>query len=106
MQEWKDDGVVRLEVWRERRFAAVIGRELMNGSFDRVVLGMDKNGKLKCADILDYKTDRVESETEREERRIHYQPQLDAYMRAIAKLTGLAPTAVRANLVWINRPKQ
>ena len=102
MQNWKGDSVVRLDVWRERRFAAIIGQELMNGSFDRVILGMSAEGKLLRAEILDFKTDRLQDEAQREERRLHYQPQLDAYMSALGKLTGLPADSIKARLIWIN----
>jgi ATP-dependent exoDNAse (exonuclease V) beta subunit len=102
MEKWKADGVTRLEVWRERRFAAIVGADLMNGSFDRVILGYDGAGKRVRADILDFKTDRVSDGEEREERQRHYQPQLDAYINALHKLTGLAAGSIQAELVWIN----
>jgi len=101
-QNWKADGVTNLEVWRERRFAAIIGSDLMNGSFDRVILGRSEEGRLVRAEILDFKTDRLADENEREARRVHYQPQLDAYMNALAKLTGLPAPSISARLVWIN----
>jgi ATP-dependent exoDNAse (exonuclease V) beta subunit len=101
-EKWRGDGVTRLEVWRERRFAAVLDGELMNGAFDRVILGLDAEGKIRRAEIFDFKTDRVADEIAREERRRHYQPQLDAYVAALAKLTGLNVAAITAGLVWIN----
>ena len=102
IERWKADKVTRLEVWRERRFAAIVVQDLMNGSFDRVVLAFNAAGKLVRADILDFKTDRVTDEKEREERQLHYQPQLDAYVKALQKLTTLPESAIRANLIWIN----
>jgi ATP-dependent exoDNAse (exonuclease V) beta subunit len=102
LEEWKKDQVEKLEVWMERRFAAVFDRELMNGSFDRVVLGLDAAGKVKRAQILDFKTDRLSTEKDREARRLHYQPQLDAYAKALCSLAKLKPAAVSAQLVWIN----
>jgi ATP-dependent helicase/nuclease subunit A len=100
---WKEDGVVRLEVWRERRFAVALNLELMNGSFDRVVFGLDANGARVRARILDFKTDRVANDAEREELRQFYQPQLDAYIGALRKLTALPAAFIEAELVWINR---
>jgi ATP-dependent exoDNAse (exonuclease V) beta subunit len=98
---WRSLGVTRLEVWRERRFAAIVGRDLMNGSFDRVVIGLNGAGKRVRADILDFKTDRVANDTEREERRLHYQPQLDAYIEALHTLTALPANSIQAQLIWI-----
>jgi ATP-dependent helicase/nuclease subunit A len=102
LSRWKKEKVVRLEVWRERRFAVVLEHELMNGSFDRVVCGFDAKGRLVRAEILDFKTDRLDNDTEREERRLYYQPQLDAYARALNKLTDLPAIAIQTQLVWIN----
>jgi ATP-dependent exoDNAse (exonuclease V) beta subunit len=102
LEKWKTLGVTRLEVWRERRFAAIVGNDLMNGSFDRVVLGFNAAGKRVRADILDFKTDRVTDDGERNERSQHYLPQLEAYARALGTLTGLAPDAIQTQLVWIN----
>ena len=73
----------------------------MNGSFDRVILGLDAEGKRVRAHILDFKTDRVGDENEREERRLHYQPQLDAYVEALHKLTALPVGSIQAELMWI-----
>ena len=102
LSRWKKEKVVCLEVWRERRFAVVLEHELMNGSFDRVVCGFDAKGKLVRADILDFKTDRLDDDAGREERRLYYQPQLDAYARALSKLANLPPEAIQTQLVWIN----
>jgi ATP-dependent exoDNAse (exonuclease V) beta subunit len=99
---WRADGVTRLEAWRERRFAVVAGRDLMNGTFDRVVLGWNAAGKLVRAAILDFKTDRLADDKEREERRLFYQPQLDAYAGALSRLTGLPAESIQTELVWID----
>lgn len=101
LDRWKHEGVVRLEVWRERRFAVALGQELINGSFDRVVLGLDAKGRRLRAEILDFKTDRMADDKEREERRLHYAPQLDAYVKALQKLTALPLDSIHAELVWI-----
>ena len=102
LNRWQTDGVTRLEVWRERRFAVVVRNDLMNGSFDRVILGWNAAGKLVRAHILDFKTDRLSDEKEREERRLFYQPQLDAYAQALTRLTGLPAESIQTELIWIN----
>jgi ATP-dependent helicase/nuclease subunit A len=101
LNEWKSDGVTGLDRWRERRFSVVLDRELMNGSFDRVVLGLDAHGTPVRAAILDFKTDRIETEEERETRRQFYQPQLDAYAVALSRLTRLQPDAIQTRLIWV-----
>ena len=101
MEEWRKEGVSHLDLWRERRFSVVLGRELMNGSFDRVVLGLDARGVPLRAAILDFKTDRIASEEERETKRQFYQPQLDAYATALSRLVRLPLDAIQTRLVWV-----
>ena len=101
LKEWKAIGVKNLELWRERRFSVVLDRDLMNGSFDRVVLGLNAKGAPVRAAILDFKTDRIESEEQRETRRQFYQPQLDAYALALSRLTRLPPDAIQTHLIWV-----
>jgi len=101
LARWSKEGVTNLDLWRERRFSVVLGRELMNGSFDRVVLGLDARGLPMRAAILDFKTDRISTDEEREARRLHYQPQLDAYASALGKLTRLLPETIQTELVWV-----
>jgi len=81
----------------------VIDGELMNGSFDRVVFGINAKGARIRTQVLDFKTDRIATDTEREERRKYYQPQLDAYIGALHKLLALPLDSIQAELVWINR---
>jgi ATP-dependent helicase/nuclease subunit A len=101
LARWKSEGVAGLGLWRERRFSVVFDRELMNGTFDRVVLGLDARGVPVRAAILDFKTDRIATEEERETRRQFYQPQLDAYARALGKMIRLSPNAIHTQLIWI-----
>ena len=79
-----------LDLWRERRFAVVRNnsgrREVINGSFDRVVLWRNKSGKAMRAAIVDYKTDRIASEEDRGAALARHAPQLDAYRTALCLL--------------------
>lgn len=96
-----------LEVWRERRFCVVLpdesGRpELWSGSFDRVVLERDpSSGTLLSARIQDYKTDAAPGERLAEIATV-YRPQMDAYRRIAAHITGLAHSAIRCSLVFLH----
>jgi len=80
-------------VWRERRFALVMpgagGTEtLWNGAFDRVVL------RTGSAEIVDFKTDRVvDAEA--------YRPQMEAYRRALARITELDEASIATTLLFI-----
>ena len=106
-KEWKKKwvGVEKLEVWREKSFAVVWEREgkseVLTGTFDRVVVGRDGKGGVVGAEVVDYKTDRLEGEKERKERAEYYRPQLEAYAAAVAKLTGLPMGKVTTRLVWV-----
>lgn len=106
-KEWKKKwaGVEKLEVWREKSFAVVWEREgkseVLTGTFDRVVVGRDGKGGVVGAEVVDYKTDRLEGGREKEERAEYYRPQLEAYAAAVAKLTGLPMDKVTTRLVWV-----
>jgi ATP-dependent exoDNAse (exonuclease V) beta subunit len=94
------------ELWRERRFAVVHetpdGPELLTGSFDRVLLWRDAAGKVRRAQILDFKTDRFSSPEERGRIEARYAPQLDAYRNALCMLCpDLDAGAVRSALALI-----
>lgn len=96
-----------IELWRERRFAVVRetgGRnEVVSGSFDRVVLWRDANGKVLRAEIVDFKTDRFDSPPERAQIEARYAPQLGAYREALRLLCPeLDERAVSASLVFVS----
>ena len=54
LSKWKEYGVTKLEVWRERPFALVLDEELVVGTFDRVVIG--HTDRPVCAEIIDFKS--------------------------------------------------
>ncbi len=76
------------EVWRERRFAEVVDGELWTGAFDRVVL---REGK---AELIDYKTDRVEKVE-------LYRPQVLGYRRVLARMLDVGEGEVTAKLLFL-----
>ena len=98
-------GAADLEVWRERSFAVVWPREgtreVLTGTFDRVVVAKDGKGRAVGAEVVDFKTDQVAGEKERQERAEYYRPQLEAYAAAVAKLTGLGPEKVTTRIAWV-----
>ena len=93
---------MKSEVWRERPFAVRDGDAILTGKFDRVVVG-SRGGKIEGADVIDFKTDAVEAgdAVRLDALTEHYRPQLEAYRRAAAKLTGLAPAKVRAKILFV-----
>jgi ATP-dependent exoDNAse (exonuclease V) beta subunit len=106
-KDWEKrwSGVAKLEVWRERSFAVVWEREgereVLTGTFDRVVVGRDGKGKVVGAEVVDFKTDRLDGEKDRTERAEYYRPQLEAYAEAVSKLTGLSREKVTTRIAWV-----
>jgi ATP-dependent exoDNAse (exonuclease V) beta subunit len=81
-------------LWREKRFEVILDGEWVTGTFDRVVVGVDR------ALIVDFKTDAVRDEAAARERAEGYRPQLDLYRRVLARLTGLDPSVISTVLVF------
>jgi ATP-dependent exoDNAse (exonuclease V) beta subunit len=106
-KEWEKrwSGVTKLEVWREKSFAVVWEREgereVLTGTFDRVVVGRDGKGKAVGAEVVDFKTDRLDGDKEKKERAEYYRPQLEAYAEAVSKLTGLSREKVSTRIAWV-----
>jgi ATP-dependent exoDNAse (exonuclease V) beta subunit len=95
-----------IELWRERRFAVVRefgGRnDVVSGSFDRVTLWRDAQGRAVRAQITDFKTDRFDSPQERAQIEARYAAQLDAYRHALCLLCPeLKARDVKASLAFV-----
>ena len=95
-----------LAIWRERPFYVrdtdSAGREvILNGIFDRVVVIM-RNNKPLAAELIDFKTDSLTGDGRIDELKKYYKPQIDAYRRALAKLTGLAPSQITSKLMFLS----
>jgi len=84
----------RAEVWRERRFEAVIGDQWVTGVFDRVIVDCAENGEPLRAEVYDFKTDEDTAGAAQ-----RHAPQLALYRAAAAQLTGLPEEKVRSFLV-------
>ena len=94
-----NDKAAELELWRERPFVVMVDGQVMQGQFDRVVLVRDA-GQLVRADLVDYKTDAVDTPQKAQTRADHYRPQIRAYRQAIELLTGLPAQAITARLAF------
>ncbi len=104
LEQWNGLGVTLLEVWRERPFAVVLHqenrKELLTGTFDRVILGYPSQGApATSAEIIDFKTT-PHSETKKEEREKQYQGQLEAYQSALQKMLPYLES-ITARIIWI-----
>ncbi len=91
-----------VELWRERSFEVVLGERWISGTFDRVVLVRDAQGRVSYATIQDYKTNRVEDETALRETVDHYRPQMQLYREVLGHILGLKPARIRAQLLFTN----
>ena len=88
------------EVWRERAFEVVLDGAWVTGVFDRVVVERDGAGGPVRATVFDFKTDRVERDGDLAGAAARHAGQLEIYRRVVARLTGLAPSAVACAVVF------
>ncbi len=93
---------VRWEVFTERRVLGKWQNQLLSGSIDRLILGRQE-GRVLAADILDYKTDSLESDVPAAVQRLveYYRPQQEAYRALIQELYQLSRAAVRVRLLFV-----
>ncbi|MCE9591692.1 MAG: UvrD-helicase domain-containing protein [Planctomycetes bacterium] len=89
----------RAELWRERPFIVTLDGQLVRGQFDRVVVER-RGGVAVGAQVLDFKTDRVEGAGLADRVEV-YRPQVAAYRRALAVMLGLKEREVRARLLFV-----
>ena len=96
------DPGIALRVENEMPFVRRVGDEIQEGFIDRLVL-LERDGRVVAAEILDFKTDRVEAgdETTLRERTEHYRPQIEEYCRVVVGIYGLAERDVRGTLVFL-----
>lgn len=88
---------MRAECWREKRFEILLNREWLSGTFDRVVIEPDR------ATILDFKTDKVETDEDFAARVDGYRPQLETYREVLSRMTGLPREAIGCRLLFTHR---
>ena len=89
-------------VYRELPFALRHGDAILSGQIDRLVLLCDGR-KPVAADVVDFKTDAFSHDDRQAlaERVVHYQPQLEAYGRAVAKRFALPLQRISARLAFV-----
>lgn len=90
----------RREVWRERAFEIILDGAWVTGVFDRVLIDRGPDGRARRVQVIDFKTDRVASDTARSEAGQRHAAQLNLYRRVAATLTQVAVTDVEAVLVF------
>lgn len=87
-------------VWRERAFEALVDGRWVTGVFDRVNFRCDSEGQARRAQIVDYKTDRIESDLELEAAIRRHIGQMKLYYDVVPKLRNEANIEVEAWLVF------
>jgi len=87
----------KAECWREKRFEILLNGEWLSGTFDRVMV------EPGSATILDFKTDKLETDEAFFERVEGYRPQLLTYREVLARMTGLPASAIRCCLLFTKR---
>jgi len=87
-------------LWREKPFEWAENEEWISGIFDRVVVRLDSTGKPSEAEILDYKSARVETPGDATRAAEPYRPQMQLYRRALAGLLGLPPSRISVRLLF------
>ena len=90
-------------LWRERRFLVKRKNgETVPGAFDRVTISLDQNGKMDHAEILDYKSDNVNSLQELVER---HSLQMKLYRECLSKMTNIPEEKIKIKLAALRLGK-
>ena len=88
------------ELWREKRFEIILDKHLVSGSFDRVVLLKTRTQQIESASIIDFKTDRVEANSDHSRHLAIYKPQLDLYRRVLSVMIKLPESKITCKLAF------
>ncbi|MCX5693392.1 MAG: PD-(D/E)XK nuclease family protein, partial [Candidatus Omnitrophica bacterium] len=89
------------ELWQERKFEVVDGNRWVSGTFDRVVVLRDQNGKALKATVLDFKSDEVKDDAALAELAKQYRPQMEAYRNALSRMLRLPQAKVALGLLFV-----
>ena len=90
-------------LWRERPFDAAQPDGIAQGVMDRVVVHLGPDGAPVRAEILDFKTDRITPDR-LDAQTAHHRPQMTLYRHSLARLLGIADTAVKVELLFTAIP--
>lgn len=90
----------RAELWREKRFDLVEGRDWITGTFDRVVIRRDGRGEVEGAEILDFKSDRVRNDADIRRAAETYRGQMTLYRVALCRMLGCPGDRIAVKLLF------
>ena len=88
---------IRIEARNEQRITVEEDGQFVNGEIDRLLL-VFSGENIVAADIVDYKTDRIETASDHQRLGENYRPQLEAYREAVARAFGVERKAIRTRL--------
>lgn len=88
------------ELWREKSFAKIIEGKLLSGQFDRVTIFKNTNGEATGAVILDFKSDKINSNADPEQEAKKHSGQLDLYRKALSMLISLDEQNISAKIAF------
>jgi ATP-dependent exoDNAse (exonuclease V) beta subunit len=89
-------------LWREKAFELMLDGSVVAGQFDRVVIGHDAGGRPVNATILDFKSNRIESDDalHRTATAAGYRDQLGLYATALQRILGPSLTHIAQALLF------
>ena len=90
-----------VSLWREKRFEIVLDDRWLSGSFDRVVILWDDEGRPTKATVFDFKSDDVASDGDVAVAAERYRPQMVLYRRALSRMLKLDPARVGSRLLFV-----
>ncbi|MFZ2657586.1 MAG: UvrD-helicase domain-containing protein [Victivallales bacterium] len=93
------------ELWREKRFELILEGRWISGQFDRVTILKDSDGRITGAEILDYKTDHVNTREEMDRSLQAYAPQLELYREVLSFLLEIPQNNISTRLAFLRAGK-
>jgi ATP-dependent exoDNAse (exonuclease V) beta subunit len=94
-----------VEVRREQPFELLLEGRWVSGVFDRVALRGDGGGGERQAEILDFKSDRVDDEASLNRAVESHRAQMQLYRKALAHITGIPPDRISTLLLFTSSPR-
>ncbi len=89
-----------VSLWREMAFELVDGSDWISGVFDRVVVRRNPAGQAVHAVVMDFKSNRIESESDMPAAAALYDHQLRLYRRALSRILRLADDDVEIQILF------
>ncbi len=89
----------RFEVRNEQAIVFDDAQQVLSGIVDRLILVWSED-RVVAADVIDYKTDHVDSAEGLEARGQYYAPQLAAYRKALAGMLRISADRIRTRLLF------